>query len=387
MESAIFEQLQQTLGAQGADAAIRQLCQILEERKDYGNLFYALLLKRRHELGVSPVPTEPSQALPEAAHVPYEEGIREAGRKIGNLYLSEADIPRAWMYFRMLGEIEPVARALDRYELGDDESSQQVIEIAFHQGANPRKGFDWILQRYGLCNAITTLSSHDLSHAPDVREHCIRRLVQTLYAELLERLRMDIAQGGAESPAGQTVRQILESYPERFEDEFYHVDVSHLSAVVQMSLHLPPGEELQMARELCVYGQRLSPRFRYAGEPPFEDLYRDAGIYLAILAGDQVEEGLAHFRAKAEQADPENDGTQATEAFVNLLLRVGRDAEALAVARKYLASVRDRPVSCPSIVELCQKTGDYQALAEAAREQGDPVHYLAGLLARKPVGT
>src|SRR5262249_33174468 len=154
------------------------------------------------------------------------------------------------------------------------------------------KGFDWILQRYGLCNAITTLSSHDFSHAPDVREHCIRRLVQTLYAELVERLRADVAQGGTEPPAGQSAGQILEKYPERFEDEFYHVDVSHLSSVVQMSLHLSPGEELEKARELCEYGRRLSPRFRYAGEVPFEDLYRDAGIYLSILAGDQVEEGL-----------------------------------------------------------------------------------------------
>jgi hypothetical protein len=51
------------------------------------------------------------------------------------------------------------------------------------------------------------------------------------------------------------------------------------------------------------------------------------------------------------------------------------------VARKYLASADNRQLSCPSIVELCRKVGDYRTLAEVAREQGDPVHFLAGLLA------
>ena len=31
--------------------------------------------------------------------------------------------------------------------------------------------------------------------------------------------------------------------------------------------------------------------------------------------------------------------------------------------------------------ELCQQTGDYAALAEVAREQGNPVNYLAALIA------
>src|SRR5437870_3837572 len=145
MDPEVFDELQQTLARSGAPAAIEQLCATLRERKDYANLFYALLLKKRHELGVSPVPTESAQALPADKHAPYEEGIREAGREVGQLYLQQGDIPRAWMYFRMLGEPEPVARAIEHHQLGDGEDSQQVIEIAFHQGVHPHKGFDWIL--------------------------------------------------------------------------------------------------------------------------------------------------------------------------------------------------------------------------------------------------
>jgi hypothetical protein len=168
-----------------------------------------------------------------------------------------------------------------------------------------------------------------------------------------------------------------------FGDDCYHIDLSHLSSVVQMSMHLTPCPELEMARELCEYGQRLSGRFVNPGDPPFEDLYRAIGIYLAILAGDNVEEGLDYFRRQAEQADPETVGTYPAQVLVNLLLRLERPAEALAVARKYLASADNRQMSCPSIVELCRKVGDYRTLAEVAREQGDPVHFLAGLLATR----
>jgi hypothetical protein len=74
-------------------------------------------------------------------------------------------------------------------------------------------------------------------------------------------------------------------------------------------------------------------------------------------------------------------GTYPAEVLVNLLLRLERPAEALAVARKHLANRGGRQLTCPGLAELCQKAGDYRVLAEVAREQGDAVHFLAGLLA------
>jgi len=382
MESAHFEQLERTLDKSGAPAAIDQLCDLLRSKKEYGSLFYALLLKKRHELGVSPVPTEPSQALPESVHGPYEEAIREAGRHIGELYLEEGDIPRAWTYYRMIGEPEPVARALENYELKEGEETQQVIEIAFHHGVHPKKGFDWILERYGICSAITTVSGQEFAQ-PEIRIYCIQGLVRSLYHQLRERLVDEIGRREDAVPATQSVREMIGGRDWLFEDEFYHVDVSHLSSVVQMSIYLPPGPELQMARELCIYGQRLSPRFQYASDPPFENQYLDYGIYLAILAGGQVEEGIAHFQAKAESADPDTVGTFPAEVLVNLLVRLDRPAEALAIAKRFLAKSDSTRSSCPSIAELCRQTRDYGTLAQVAREQGDPVHFLAGLIAAR----
>jgi hypothetical protein len=166
-----------------------------------------------------------------------------------------------------------------------------------------------------------------------------------------------------------------------FADDSYHIDVSHLSSVVQMSVSLQPCAELDIARELCEYGRHLTGRFTNPGDPPFEDLYKSHAAYLAALAGNEVEENLNFFREQAANADPQTVGTYPAEVLVNLLLRLQRPAEALDVARKHLVGVDNRQLTCPSVSELCQKVSDYQALADVARQQGDPVHFMAGLLA------
>jgi hypothetical protein len=165
-------------------------------------------------------------------------------------------------------------------------------------------------------------------------------------------------------------------------EDAYLIDVSHLGAVVQAAVHLPPGDAaLKKAIELCDYGTTLSPKMRYPGEPPFQDVYADYGVYLRVLAGDDVHAGLEHFRAKAEAADPEQAGTRPTEVYVNLLLLSGRPNEATAAARRLLATADERSLSCPGPLELTRRQGDYAAFAEIARNRGDAVHFLAGLLA------
>src|SRR5438105_14392454 len=126
-----FDELQQSLSTLGPDKAIDQLCAGLRESKDYGNLFYALLMKKRYALGVSPVPTAPSQELPAETHAAYEDGIREAVRLVGDLFLKEGNIPQAWGYYRMIGEPAAVARAIDDYQPKDGEDVTPIVSIAF----------------------------------------------------------------------------------------------------------------------------------------------------------------------------------------------------------------------------------------------------------------
>lgn len=376
-----LDELRSAVAEHGPERAIDLLCARLRDRKEYHALFYALLMKKRLELGVSPIATASNTDLPPETHPAFEETIRQASRTVGDLFLAEGDIPQAWAYHRMIGETGPVAAALEKRELAEDEDAQPLVDIALYQGVLPAKGFDWVLQRYGICNAITTMGSADQFLAPPAKEICVRRLVRALHSELMERLKAEIQAQQNFAPAGKTVAELIAGRDWLFGEEAYHIDLSHLSSVVQMSLQLDGGEELHLARDLCAYGKKLSPRFLFPTDPPFEKQYEDWDLFLGILTGEAVDEGLAHFRTKAAEADPETIGTYPAEVLVNLLLRVNRPGEALAAAREFLADVpADVRLSCPNLTELCQRTGDYATLQEIAREQGNPVNFLAGLI-------
>ena len=186
MDSATFDALQTTLQSRGPEAALAHLQSKLREEKDYNGLFYALLMEKRQQLGINPIPTGPAQEIPEKYHTEYEEAIRRAGREVGELYLKEGNVPQAWAFFRMLNEPAPVRAALDAYHAEEGADLQPLVQVAYYEGVHPRKGFDWILDRFGLCNAITTLGSQDLPHPLEDKQYCLSRLVQTLYAELRE---------------------------------------------------------------------------------------------------------------------------------------------------------------------------------------------------------
>lgn len=374
-----YDALRHTLEHQGGAAAVERLCCDLRQRGEYDRLLDALLLQIRQRLGLPLLPAGEGDTLSPA----FEEAAREAVRTVGRLYLDAGDIINAWRYFGWLSEPAPIAEALEKVEPGQDEEGNRLIEIAFHHRVSPRRGFEWLLQRYGLCSAITTLSNQDFSQQPEILEHCTRLLVRALHNELLDRLKADIARHEQATAVGGSVPELLAGRDWLLADGFPHVDVSHLQAVVHFALHLSPCPELTLAQELCQYGQRLSEGFQPSGEPPFEQGYRDYEIYLAVLAGDNVEAGLAHFRAKAERAERETDGGRPVEVLVNLLLRLNRSAEALAVARTWLRKSGDWPAHCPGPTELCRRAGDFAALAEVAQERGDPVQYLAGLLAAR----
>ncbi len=265
MDPAVLDDIERTLADQGPDAAVNRLCDRLRQDKDYHALFYALLMKKRHELGVSPVPTGPAKDLPKAVHTSYEDAIREAGRLVGGLYVQDGQLPQAWAYYRMLGESAPMRAALEAHVPAEGEDLQPLVQIAFYEGVHPRKGFDWVLDRYGICSAITNLGGQELPLPPEDRQYCLQRLVRALYAELCSRLAADIerhdgrrpteaahpnppppAGGGQGGGERGTVLRLMEGRDWLFEDDGYHIDTSHLSSVVQMAVHMTASDELRL---------------------------------------------------------------------------------------------------------------------------------------------
>ncbi|MCS7168722.1 MAG: hypothetical protein RMI91_10935 [Gemmatales bacterium] len=378
----IYEELADLVAKAGPEAAVARLIRELEARRDYTGYFYALILAKRLELGLPAVQSRFDSQVPEPLAEPYEQGIREAARQAGRLALAVGDVAAAWPFFRMIQEPQEVARALEHLEPTEPEQCQQLIQIALYEGANPRRGFEWVLKHYGICNAITTFAQ-GFSAPQEDRIACLKQLVRALYQELRERLVWDIQQReGSSPPAEASVRELIRGREEiLFSDDYAHVDTSHLSSVVQFAYYLPVCEELQLAVELCEYGTHLNPRLQYPGDPPFERTYHDYLIYFRTLLGAEVEAGLEHFRQKAEQADPTQVGYYPAVVYVGLLERLGRHREAVEAYSRYLVHCDPQQLgNCPSIYELCEKLSDYRPLVDIAQRRGSLVDYTAGLI-------
>jgi len=379
----LFADLEKSLQELGPIAALDRLVDQLNERKNYRALLDALLLKARQDLGLPLIHVGPITEIPEPARSLYENRYVDAIRTVGSRFLEERDLVAAWPYYRAIGEPEPIARALDEYTPADglDESLGQVIEVAFNQGANPRRGWELILKHYGTCSAITALEQIP-PHDQAARAACAESLVRHMHEQLLATLRAEIEARGEKIPAEQgSIESLCQSRPWLFADEGYHIDISHLSATVRTAAGLQNPESVALAADLCAYGRRLSERLQFEGDPPFEHTFDDHGAYFGAMLGRDVEAAVNRFRSKVETKDEQGHGSSLpAQVFVNLLVRVGRLEEALEVATKELAGLPESSLICPGVAQLCQLIGDPRRLISIAKNQGDLVNFAAALL-------
>jgi hypothetical protein len=328
------------------------------------------------------VTIRPLAELPEPARTQYEEKYVAAIRLVGSKYLEQGDIPTAWAYFRAIAENEPVAQAIRNYTPSDsDDKLGAIIEVAFNHGVEPLRGFDLILERYGTCPAISAFEQLP-PHDQGLRTACAQRLVRRLHGELSASLRSEIAGRGEELPPhGGSIEQLIEGRSWLFADDSYHIDVSHLAAVVRMSTLIQDHEVIGLAADLTEYGRQLSPRLVFEGHPPFEQIFDDNRIYLRAILGKDVESAIVHFQAKVDQASQlDGDASTQAQALVNLLVRVGRLGPAIDAAASHLVGLPESVLSCPTVAQLCQRARDPERLARIAREHGQLVDFAAALL-------
>ena len=371
-----FEGLEQALKSGGAAEAFVFLAEQACSEKNYPLLFEVRLMQKRRELGLPLIQTGSLSDVPEDRRPAYEQAYIAAAREVGGLFLAGGDIARAWSYYRAIGEPAPVAEAIERVEAG--ENIDRVIEIAFLEGVNPRKGFELLLGSYGLCRAISTFSQYP---ARAGRDESLHLLVRTLYRELAHSLKRTIERVEGQEPATDSLTELMRGRDWLFEGNTYYVDTSHLASIIQFSPELEDREILAQVLELTEYGKRLAPMFHFRGNPPFEDVYEDHGAYLRALLGQEVDNAIAHFRKKiAAQEGGEDGDTSAAQALVGLLARLKRYGEAVEVSLAHLRDVNPIDLTCPTAAQLCQMARDYGKLREVARQQNDLLSYAAGVM-------
>ena len=102
----------------------------------------------RHRLGLPLIETEKVLDLDDERRQTYETAFRDAARETGDMFLAKGDIVNAWPYFKAIGEHAPVAAAIEHAT--GTENLDRLIEIAFREGVNPRKGFELLLEHHGI---------------------------------------------------------------------------------------------------------------------------------------------------------------------------------------------------------------------------------------------
>ena len=375
METDSFDLLAGALQAGGNTGAFDFLAAKFRAEKNYPSLFEARLMQKRLELGLDPIQMGSLEDVPETVRPIYERAFLDAAREVGGLFLADGDIARAWPYFRAIGETAPVAAAIDKVPPGEDLDA--VIAIAFQERVHPRKGFELILKQHGICRAITCFDQYPAAAG---REDALHLLVRTLYDELAANLRHTIERQEGQAPAAARVAELIDGRDWLFENNSYYVDSSHVISVLRYSLDLEDPGMLRKAIEIADYGRRLAPMFEFRVDPPFQNVYTDHAIYLRALAGEDADAAVAHFRRKAAESDPEQEGTASAQVLVTLLVRLERYREAIAASLEFLDGVPAVQLGCPSLFQLCQLAGAWDQLCTLARERGDLLSFAAGRL-------
>ncbi|MBL8296340.1 MAG: hypothetical protein JNN08_31135 [Bryobacterales bacterium] len=360
-------------------AALDQLIGDFRRGKNYPALFEARLMKARFELGLPVIQTEDWSRFPDEQRRRYEEAFLDTAREVGQAFLDDGEIERAWPYFRAVGQQQPIIDAIDKLE--PTEQAESAIGIAFQEGLHPRKGLELILARHGMCRAITAMGMYAVEKD---REACITLLVRAIHDEVVQRLRRAIeSQEGTAPPENAGIINLISTRDWLFGEYDTYVDTSHVMSVLQYAPELGDEATLRLVHELCAYGRRLSPTMQLRGTPPFDQPFVDYGHYVSALLGIDTEDALAALHRKVEETDPDEIGTGAAQMLVRLLVRLKRYSEALEVSLRYLSDHRASEMMCPSALEICRLAGDYARLIELAKDRGDILSYVAASIERQ----
>ncbi len=382
MHDPIFEEVR-TLSDKDPSEAAERLIGWLIEKGQFHQAFDVSLVSIRLRLGLPVVWTGRLEDLDDEQRTAVEEGYLEACREIG-FRLLDAGHPRdAWFYLRHLTDRQATAERIASFT-PDDESREEYVEVAVHEGVAPAGGFKQVLKHFGICNAITLYDSTMYNQPREQRLAVAPLLIADLHSQLLTNLWSEIQQQEGKPPEDSSVAELIADRDWLFGEHAYHIDTSHLNAVVRFAREVDDHDVLRLALDLCEYGQRLDRQFQYAAEEPFSDTYAAHAIFFrGLVSTEQTDWNAArdYFQAKAESLPYAEHGAGPAEVFIAFLARTGHESEALEATRKFLPAGAMTSGFAPSAAELASASGDYPQLTELGAERDDIVAFATGVLA------
>ncbi|MFI4875037.1 MAG: hypothetical protein ACIALR_06860, partial [Blastopirellula sp. JB062] len=130
MPASPYDEIRSALEQQGAEAALLRLADEFRREKKHYELFEALKMSARVRLGLPLLFAEGGEDLPEETRDALEDALIEICREVGTLLLDEGRIREGWYYLRPVGDKAPVLRAIRDADFDDEETLDDVIEVA-----------------------------------------------------------------------------------------------------------------------------------------------------------------------------------------------------------------------------------------------------------------
>lgn len=352
-------------------------------QKDYHRLFDALLIRARVSLHL-PVTKPTSLAdVPADAEQAFRSAYMTAARKVGQHFLDDGRLADAWAYFRTIGEPEAVRRAIEAVEIPTepDAAFDEVLNLALYEGAHVVRGIEFLLKTHGTCNTITAMSQLMPQMTQDERRRAAAIMVKHLYTDLRYSLARDVSSRGETVTDETSIAEMLSRSISVFEGGNYHIDVSHLHATVGFARHLRQGDpELELARELAMYGGNLSSPLRYPADVPFDDYYTASLHFLNALSGHDVDQAFSYFVDRLRNEPDAPDQRLIAFVLIDLGQRIGRLEQALEIGGEHLSRLEDP--SGFSFSTCCVESGRTDLLEQNARRNDDVLGLVTSLLSK-----
>ena len=308
-----------------------QMVEYFRESRRPMELFEALKMRTRHQLGLPLVQNDEEPSRPEEVEQQLEAGLLDACREAGTMLIKDGRVGEGWMYLRPTGDTELAQQLIADAKITDD-NFDEMIQVLLHEGIDVKRGFQAVLDHQGTCNTITLFEQTLQTRSKSDRRAAAECLLNHLYAELCELVRGDIA--NREAPAGdnESLHDMISTRKWIMGEGGYHLDTTHLASTVRIAAVLESKEHLQKAWELTQYGRQLNHQLQYPGDEPFVDFYPAYAAFYGTLLGNNVDAGLKMFERKAKSVNTADHGTGAIETYVDLLDRVGRRTDAVKAA-------------------------------------------------------
>ncbi|TWT32718.1 hypothetical protein [Blastopirellula retiformator] len=383
MSASPYDEIRNALDEKGAEAALERLSDQLRQEKKYYELFEALKMLARLRLGLPLLYNDLGDELTEEKRNQLEDALIEVCREVGTLLLDEGRIREGWYYLRPVGDKEPVLRAIREADFDEEDTLDDVIEVALHEGVDQELGFGLLLEHHGTCNAITTYEQQFAGLSPAKQQPLAAKLLKHLHEELTATLKADVSHQEGSDPTEPTLAEIIEPRDYLFSTSGYHIDASHLAATVRFARVLDDPELVRLALDLTAYGRRLDPQLQYEQPVPFTDTYPHNALFFQALLGENYDAAMQHFREKAEASDIRREGSLAIETYISLLARTGKASEALDVALRMIPEGVHTMGIAPTLAELSNASGDYEKLATFCQKRDDMLGFITSLLQSK----